>query len=107
MVTYNLTDAITPDEVIISISSAVPIFPIMLLVFIWLLVFLGGVQKQSSKSLYADAPQWAVIASMACLLLSLVMTMAEGIIGLPILLIVVAVTVLSGVWFFLSRGRFE
>lgn len=107
MVTYNLSDAVVPDEVLINIATTVPVFPIMLLVFVWFLIFFGGIQRQSRRFGYSDAPQWATLASLACFLMSLVMTMTEGIIGLPILLIVVGVTTLSAIWFFLSRGRFE
>jgi len=107
MVTFNLSDASMPDEVLVNIATAVPVLPIMILVFTWFLIFLGGMQRQSKKFGYSDTPQWATMASLACFLMSLIMTMTEGIIALPILLIVVAVNVLSAVWFFLSRGRYE
>ncbi len=107
MSTFSLPNGTTPDEILASASSSVPAFPIMILVFTWLVIFIRGVTKQSDVSRYADAPQWAVIASMSCLLLSLVMTVKEGFITLEVLLVVVGVTVLSGIWFFLSRGRYE
>ena len=104
---YNLTNATTPDEILIGTATSVPAFPIMILVFTWFFVFLGGSQKQSSRYGYADIPQWGVLASMSTLLLSLIMTTTAGMIGLPILVITVALTILTGVWFFMSRGRLE
>jgi len=104
---YNLTNATTPDGILIGTATSVPAFPVMLLVFTWFFVFLGGSQKQSSRYGYADIPQWAVLASMSTMLLSLIMTITAGMIGLPILVITVAMTILTGVWFFMSRGRLE
>jgi len=107
MTIYNLTNATAPDEILIGISTSVPVLPIMILVFVWFFVFLGGSQKQSSRYGYADAPQWAVLASLSILLLGLVMTITAGMIGLPILIIIVSVNILTAIWFFMSRGRME
>ena len=107
MPTFNFPNGTAPDEVLISTATAVPAFPQMLLFFTWVLIFFGGIQKQSKRFGYSDTPQWAVIASMATFLLSLVMTIKDGIISLPILMIVLSITILSAVWFFMSRGRFE
>lgn len=108
MSTFTLGNATTPDESIIAIATATGgLFPIMVLVFTWVIIFLGGMQKQNKRFGYSDAPQWATMASLACVLLSLVMTIKEGLISLPTLLIVMGVATLSGVWFFMSRGRFE
>lgn len=107
MPTYNLPNGTTPDEILGSISTSVPVLPIMLLVFSWFVIFLGGVLRQNTKSGYADLPMWASIASLGCLLLSLVLTVRSGFIVLEVLMVVIAVTIFSGVWFFLSRGRYE
>ncbi len=32
---YNLTNATTPDGILVGVSTSVPVFPIMLLVFVW------------------------------------------------------------------------
>ena len=105
--TFNYPTGVTPDDVLISTATAVPVFPMMLLVFTWTMVFFGGLQKQAARQGYADIPQWAVLASLSTTLLSLVMTIKEGLISLPILMVVISITILTGVWFFLSRGRFE
>jgi len=107
MSTYSFPTGVTPDDVLVSTATSVPLFPIMTLVFVWFMVFFAGIQRQNARNVYADIPQWAVFASLSTFLLSLVMTIKEGLITLPILIIVVSVTILSGIWFFLSRGRFE
>lgn len=107
MALYNLTNATTPDEILIGVATSVPAFPIMILVFTWFFVFLGGSQKQSSRYGYADMPQWSVLASMSVLLLGLIMTITAGLIGLPVLLIIVAMNILTAIWFFMSRGRLD
>jgi len=104
---YNLTNATTPDDILVGVSTSIPVFPIMLLVFVWFIVFIGGSQRQTARYGYADVPQWAVLASMSVFLLSLMMTVIGGIISLQTLVVVVAITILTGVWFFMSKGRIE
>jgi hypothetical protein len=104
---YNLTNATTPDGILIGMSTSVPTLPIMLLVFIWFFVFLGGSQRQNSRYGYSDMPQWSVLASMSILLVSLIMTITAGILSGGILTIVVALNILTSIWFFMSRGRNE
>lgn len=104
---YNLTNATTPDGILIGVSSSVPIFPIMILIFTWFVVFLGGSERQSSKVGSTDMPLWSVLASLSILLLSLIMTISSGIIAGYVLAIVVSINILTGIWFFMSRGRIE
>ena len=107
MPTFEFPNGTTPDEMLVGVSTAVPAYPIMILFFAWMFIFITGSVKQNNKHSYADMPQWATIASLGTLLMALAFTIVEGIIALPILLIVIAVTILSAVWFFMSRGRFE
>lgn len=107
MPTFEFPNGTTPDEMLVGVSTVVPAFPIMLLVFAWFFIFLTGCIKQNRRSSYVDMPQWATLASLGTFLMSLALTVQEGIIILPILLVVVAITILCAIWFFLSRGRFE
>jgi len=104
---FNLTNATTPDQVLIGLADSVKALPIMLLFFTWFMVFFSGVQRQSRRFGYADMPQWAALASLSCVLLGLVMTTTAGLLDLTSFVIVMSVAILSGVWFFLSRGRYE
>ena len=107
MSTFEFPNGTTPDEILVGVSTSVPAFPIMILVFVWFFFFLGGSIRQNKRFGYVDMPIWATLASLATLLVSLVFTINSGMIALETLLVVVAVTILSGLWFFLSRGRFE
>jgi len=107
MPTFNMPNSTRPDDIIIELATEVIAFPIMILVFVWGIVFIGGVTRQVNKQGYADFPQWALMASLTTTLLGIMITVRMGVIALPVLGIVVSVTILSAVWFFLSRGRFE
>lgn len=101
----NLTSGI--DGAIITTATAVPIFPIMLLMFVYFVVFLGGSANQKRRIGYADYPFWAVLSGMTITFLSLILTLQAGIINLTTLSIVIAVTIMSAVWFFLNKQKGE
>ena len=101
----NLTGGV--DDVLIEIATTVPSFINGLLLFIFGVVFFGGVVEQKRRSGYADYPMWFVMSSLATLVVTLILTINKGLINLETLGIVVALTILSGLWFFLSRGRGE
>jgi len=103
--TPNLTGGI--DDALIDVSSAVPSFLIGLLLFVWSFVFLSGMAAQSKRRGSADAPLWATMASISTLMLTLVLSLKAGLVSLDVLGIVVGVTLLSGLWLFLSKGRGE
>lgn len=95
------------DNTIVDVVSTVPSFIIGLLFFVWCVIFLGGMAAQRRRTGYSDAPQWAVMSSISTLLLSLILTLREGLINIEVLGIIVAVTIFAGLWFFMSKGRGE
>ena len=95
------------DQTLIEVARTVPSFMIGFLIFIFGTVFISGVLIQKRKSGYSDMPMWAVMASMSTFFVSLLLTIKSGLITLEILTIVISVTIISGLWFFLSRGRGE
>ena len=101
----NLTSGI--DDALVSTAQSVTIFPIMALIFVFTLVFLGGSANQKRRVGTADYPFWSVLAGLATTFLSLLFTLREGVINIVTLSIVVAITVLCSVWFFLSKVRGE
>jgi len=101
----NLTGGV--DQTLIEVATVVPSFIIGLLLFIFGVVFFGGTETQKKRSGYADYPLWSLMASMSILIITLILTINEGIINSLVLGVVVALTILSGLWFFLSRGRGE
>ena len=95
------------DDALVSVSTEVPMFPIMILVFVWMFVFMGGILRQTKRNGYADIPMWAAISSLSIFLLSLLMTISGGIITLDTLGIVIGMVLITGLWLFLTKGRSE
>lgn len=93
------------DDIFVEVIVQVPAFSALLLVFVFFVVFLGGIMRQNLRSGDADYPMWSVVASLSMFITALVMSMTTGIIRLDWLIIVVAVTIFSGVWLFLSRSN--
>ena len=75
----------------------------MLLLFVFFTVTLGGIIRQTMKTGSADYPLWSVIGSMATFLIAMIMSITSGLIRLDWLVIVIVITIFSGVWLFLSR----
>jgi len=101
----NLTSGI--DDALVTTANAVPIFPVMILVFVFAMVWMGGTSNQKRRTGNADYPFWTVLAGLTTTMLSLIFTLGGGLINLTTLGIVVAITILSAVWFFLSSVRGE
>ena len=78
------------------------IVPVMLF-FTFILVFMGGISRQKIKTGTADYSAWAIMASMATLLPALLFSVSAGFIRLDWLIIVVALNIVSAIWFFLDR----
>ena len=101
----NLTGGM--DTAIISTAQAVPSFTIMILVFVYLIVFIGGSAGQKRKGGVADIPFWALLSGLSTTMVALIMNIGAGLLSLTVLSIVISITILSGFWFFMSRGRYE
>jgi len=101
----NLTGGV--DQVLVQITSTVPAFLIGVLLFVFGFVFITGSSTQKRKTGYADIPMWMVMASLSTLLITLLLSIKEGMVNIETLSVVVAVTIFSGLWLFLSRGRGE
>jgi hypothetical protein len=76
----------------------------ILLVFVFFLVWLGGIWRESARVGSADYSFWSVLASISTLILALLMSVKEGLISGNTLGVVVAITIFTGVWYFLDRG---
>ena len=101
----NATDGI--DNIAVQTLTAVPSFVPLLLFFVFFLILLGGSARQKARTGNADFPQWSVVASISTLMIALIMSVTTGIIQLDYLVIVVVVTIFSGVWFFLDHRQSE
>ncbi len=95
------------DAIAVQTVSAVPSLTPLILVFVFFVVFLGGISRQNLRSGSADYPMWAVTASLATFLVTILMTVIEGLINLNILIIVTVITIFSAVWLFLDKRAGE
>jgi len=95
------------DESLVGTVKAVPSFIPFFLMFVFGVIFIGGVVSQKRRTGTADFPMWATVSSLATFMVSLPLTLVTGIISVPTLATVITITIVSGLWLFLSRGRFE
>ena len=101
----NLTGGI--DDVLVDVAGTVNIFTPMFLLFIFSVVFIGGVISQKRRTGTGDMPMWATIASISTLMVALPLTLISGLIQLEILVIVVVITIFSGLWLFMDKNKNE
>lgn len=95
------------DGTLVTTSQSVPVFPVMILFFIFFVVLLGGSLTQRRRQGSSDVPFWAALAGLTTTVTAVSMTLAQGMINLLVLGIVIAVTIMCGLWFFLSKSRGE
>ena len=94
------------------VSEVVPtglttMFIPMFLFFVFGVVLIVGTTAQKRRSVTVDLPMWFMMASLSTFMVSLPLTLRGGLINSPTLSIVVAVTLMSGIWLFLDRNRRE
>lgn len=105
---YNLPNSTSGlDQLLIDTTTSIPYLTTFLLVFTWFVVFLGGIGRQKARKGTADYPLWSVVASLSTLIIALIMSIVEGLIRLDVLVIVIVITIFSGVWLFLDRKQSE
>lgn len=93
------------DEILTQSASSMSGITPLLLLFTFLVVAIGGIWRQSLRTGTADYSMWFVIASLLTFLLALMMSVIEGLIRIEYLVIVVVITIFSGIWFFLDRDN--
>ncbi len=105
---YNLPNATSGiDAVMIQTMGSFPWLGALILMFVYLVVFLGGITRQKNKIGTADYSAWAIIASIATLIPALLLSVNGGYIQLDWLIIVVGLNILSAIWFFLDKKPSE
>lgn len=100
---YSFPNATQPDNILIQIATTVSSFIPGFLLFVFFVVFFGGISRQKLRTGTADYPMWAVIASLSILILTLVMGFVQGLVSVNWTAIVIVITIFSGVWLFLDR----
>jgi len=107
MALYDFPNATQPDSILVQLQTEVPIFVPMFLAFIWFIIATGGITRSKAKTGTADYPMWCTLASLSTLMVALIMSVISGLINLTWLIVVVVITLLSGVWLFLDRRSTE
>lgn len=105
---YNIPNSTTGfDDIAVQTVATTPSFTPLILLFVFFMVFIGGISRQKLRTGTSDYPMWSVVASLSAFMIALIMTLIEGLIQLDILVIVVTVTIFSSVWLFLDRRASE
>ena len=108
MYLYDLPNATTGfDNVLVELVSTVPEFIPLTLMFIFFVIWLGGISRQKARSGTADYSLWAVVASISTLLVALILSIASGLMNVVWLSVVIVVAIFSSIWFFLDRKSSE
>lgn len=106
--TYNFPNVTNGlDNALVDLNTTIPSFTPLMLLFVYVIVLLGGINLSYTRRGEADVPLWAMNAGISTTLVSLMMTLKSGLINLTVLTIVVSFTILSAFWFFMSRSKGE
>ena len=100
---YNLPNSTEGlDAIVVETSTSVHALTPLILAFVFFVIFLGGISRQKARSGTADYPMWSLVASLSIFILSLIMSIIEGLIRLEWLVVVFVITIFSALWFFLG-----
>lgn len=95
------------DELLSGFATSVPVFIPMFLLFVYLVVALGGSISQKNRTGFSDYPIWSMLGCIAMLMISLGLAIGTNILNPIILTVVVTITIANGVWLFLDTNRNE
>ena len=105
---YNLPNNTTNmNQIVVDTVTTLPLLSPVILLVVFFVIALGGMSRQRWKTGRADSILWLTIASISTLIVTLIMSVVEGMINLLTLSIVISMTILFGVWFFLDRKASE
>lgn len=105
---YELPNATTGIDAIASQSFATfPWITPLILLFVYMVVMLGGTTRQKIRTGSADYSAWSVLASISIFIIALLFSVTSGFIRLDWLVIVASLTILSAIWFFLDKKQSE
>ena len=101
---YSIPNATTGmDDILIQEQAAVPSFIPLILLFVFFVVFLGGVIRQKARTGTADYSLWALLGCLTTFFTSLLMSVIQGLVNLFWLGIIIFLTIFAAVWFFIDR----
>jgi len=95
------------NQIVVDTISVIPELSPLILFLVFCIVAIGGISRQRWKTGRADSILWLTLASISTLIVTLIMSVVAGVINLLTLSIVISLTILFGVWFFLDRKASE
>lgn len=95
------------DEAVLGVMRTVDVFVPMFLLFVFGFVLIAGMTAQKRRTGMADMPLWSTMASLSTLMITLSLSLYQGIVDLYVLGVVVSITLASGIWLFTSQNRNE
>lgn len=98
------------DDTLVGIVQSSPEmskFVTILLLFVYGSIFFSGFIGQKRRTGSGDAPLWAVLSGIATFLVTIIMSMKQGLVQIETLSLVIGITVASFIWLALTRGRYE
>lgn len=103
----NMSGGIDSAVVNLGSSDGVTVFVPFFLLFFYCFIAFTGMIQQKARTGSADVPMWLTIGGIATTMITLVMTMIQGLINPITLGAVISITILSGFWLFMDKGRNE
>lgn len=105
---YNLPNSTTGvDDLLVQEQAALSSFVPLFLLFIFFVVFLGGVARQKAKNGTADYPMWAFMGCISSFFMVLLMSVITGLVNTLWLAIVIVITLFAGAWLLIDRKAVE
>jgi len=95
------------DQILVQTQASIHVFIPMILLFVWGTIFMSGILGQRRRSTYVDTPMWATLSSITTLMIALPLTLIFGLIQLEWLVLIITITICSGLWLFIDKNRSE
>lgn len=92
------------DKLLLYVSQEVPILMPMFFTFVFMVIMLGGFFNEQRRRGEGSIAQWSAIAGYITLLLAIFISLSEGLVSPTILGSILAVSLISTVWFMMSKN---
>lgn len=105
MPTYNLTglqNVTTLDGALVGMKTALPQFTAYVLLFEFVVIFLGGIYAQNRRIGFSNIPMWGTIAGLITTVSAFLLSAISSSIDLITIIISFSITLVFALWFFLS-----
>jgi hypothetical protein len=100
---YSLPENVTePDVLLVKITEQVPGLVPALLFMIWAIITIGGYFTQERRIGTGHFPMWFTIGGLITTTISFILYLIPGLLNLEMVIILIAVTFGSAMWYFLA-----